>query len=314
MDVATKLNWADLVVTGEGKIDTMNEILNYELLRIASVVITVGNIVALLLILLAAYLFLRLLSAVLRRTMTIRLVPKSRQDSFLQLTGYVIWTLAIILGLQSLSVNITFLMASSAALLIGIGLGLQNVFKDFVSGIIILLEGTVKADDVVEIDGWVVKVKEVSLRTSRVVTREDNVVIIPNHKFIEENVINWTHNTTPSRFELNVKADYASNVQQVEQVLLECARQHKDVLLNDPHRPYIRLIDFGSSSLDFQIIFWSNNMFRIESVKSQLRFAIVEAFRQHGISIPFTQIVLHQAAPARTVNYPKSGEVEHVES
>jgi len=284
----------------------MNEILNYELLRIASVVITVGNIVALLLILTAAYLFLRLLSAVLRRTMTIRLVPKSRQDSFLQLTGYVIWTLAIILGLQSLSVNITFLMASSAALLIGIGLGLQNVFKDFVSGIIILLEGTVKADDVVEIDGWVVKVKEVSLRTSRVVTREDNVVIIPNHKFIEENVINWTHNATPSRFELNVSTDYTSDVRQVEQSLLECARQHKDVLQTDPYRPYIRLIDFGSSSLDFQIIFWSNNMFRIESVKSQLRFAVVENFRRNGIVIPFTQVVLHHADAAKAVNNTES--------
>ncbi|HRI58944.1 MAG TPA: mechanosensitive ion channel [Saprospiraceae bacterium] len=274
----------------------MNEILKYELLHIASIVITVGNIVALFLILTGAYLLLRLLTSMLRRLMRARAVPEGRQDSFLQLTGYVVWTLAVIFGLQSLGLNITFLVASSAALLIGIGLGLQNVFKDFVSGIIILLEGTVKAGDVVEIDGWVVKVKEVSLRTSRVVTREDNVVIIPNHKFIEENVINWTHNATPSRFELNVGVDYASNIRQVERVLIECARQHDDLLQTDPHRPYVRLMDFGSSSLDFQIIFWSNNMFRIESVKSQLRFAIVEAFHTKGITIPFTQVVLHQAA------------------
>lgn len=273
----------------------MDEILNYELLHIASIVITVGNIVALLLILTGAYLLLRLLTTVLRRSMHARAVPEGRQDSFLQLMGYVVWAFAAIFGIQSLGVDITFLVASSAALLIGIGLGLQNVFKDFVSGIIILLEGTVKAGDLVEIDGWVVKVKEVSLRTSRVVTREDNVVIIPNHKFIEEKVINWTHNATPSRFELNVGVDYASNIRQVERVLIECARQHGDLLQTDPQRPYVRLMNFGSSSLDFQLIFWSNNMFRVESVKSELRFAIVDAFQEQGITIPFTQVVLHQA-------------------
>ncbi len=274
----------------------MNEIFNYKLLHIASYSITVGNVVSLLLILAGGYLLLRLLKTVLRRSMRARSVPEGRQDSFLQLTGYVVWILGIIFGLQVLGVDITFLIASSAALLIGIGLGLQNVFKDFVSGIIILLEGTVRAGDVVEIDGWVVKVKEVSLRTSRVVTREDNAVIIPNHKFIEENVINWTHNATPSRFELNVGVDYASDIRQVEQVLLACARQNGDLLQVEPHSPFVRLINFGSSSLDFQLIFWSNNMFRIESVKSQLRFAIVAAFHEHSITIPFSQVVLHQAA------------------
>ena len=276
----------------------MNDILNYELLHLSSFVFTIGNLVALLLILAGAYLLLRLLTTVLRRSLSARSVPESRQDSFVQLTGYFVWTLGSILGLQSLGVNITFLMASSAALLIGIGLGLQNVFKDFVSGIIILLEGTVKAGDVVEINGWVLKVKEVSLRTSCVVTREDNVVIIPNHKFIEENVINWTHNATPSRFELNVGVDYASDIRKVERTLLACAQQHDDVLQADPHRPYVRLMNFGSSSLDFQLIFWSNNMFRIESAKSQLRFAIMDAFQEHNITIPFTQVVVHQAAAA----------------
>ncbi|MCC6460717.1 MAG: mechanosensitive ion channel [Saprospiraceae bacterium] len=276
----------------------MNEILNYEILQLSSFVLTVANLVILLLILAGAYLLLKVLTTVLRRSMSTRLVPEGRQDSFIQLTGYVIWTFGVILGLQSLGVDITFLVASSAALLIGIGLGLQNVFKDFVSGIIVLLEGTVKANDVVEIDGWVVKVKEVSLRTSQVVTREDNVVIIPNHKFIEENVINWTHNATPSRFELNVGVDYTSDVRKVEQALLDCAGRHDALLQDDPHRPYVRLMNFGSSSLDFQLIFWSDNMFRIESVKSQLRFAIVEAFHERNITIPFTQVVLHQASVA----------------
>lgn len=275
----------------------MNEILYFELLRTQSMVITVGSIVVTLIILAGTHLLLKLLSAVLRRTMRARAVPEGRQTSLLQLISYFIWILGGIIGLQSLGVDITFFVASSAALLVGIGLGLQNVFKDFVSGIIILLDGTVKAGDVVEIGGWVVKVKDVSLRTSSVVTRDDNIVIIPNHKFIEENVINWTHNAAPTRFELDVGVDYSSDIRQVEKVLLDSVRMRDDLLQSSPHEPYVRLMNFGSSSLDFQLIFWSNSLFRIETVKSHMRFSIVEAFQKNGITIPFTQVVLHQASP-----------------
>ncbi len=74
-------------------------------------------------------------------------------------------------------------------------------------------------------------------------------------------------------------------------------RKREDILLTPQYTPYIRLMNFGSSSLDFQIIFWSDNMFRIETTKSKMRFAIVRAFHEHGITIPFTQMVLHQASP-----------------
>ncbi len=273
----------------------MFELLNYELLRTNSLVITVGSILSVFLVLAATYIALKLFSAMLRRSMRQRAVSEGRQASFLQLVSYFVWTFGLIVAVQSLGLNITFLVASSAALMVGIGLGLQNVFKDFISGIIILLDGTVKAEDVVEIGGWVVKVKEVSLRSSSVLTREDNIVIIPNHKFIEENVINWTHNATPSRFELNVGVDYASDIDQIEQVLLEVVGKRDDILYAPQYTPFIRLMNFGSSSLDFQVIFWSNNMFRIETTKSQIRFDIVRAFHKNGITIPFTQVVLHQA-------------------
>ncbi len=276
----------------------MFEILNYELLHTQSMVITVGSILSVFLVLAGTYLVLKVFSSMLRRSMRNRAVPEGRQTSFLQLIGYFVWTFGIIVAVQSLGLNITFLVASSAALMVGIGLGLQSVFKDFVSGIIILLDGTVKAEDVVEIGGWVVRVKEVSLRSSSVLTREDNIVIIPNHKFIEENVINWTHNATPSRFELNVGVDYSSNIDLVEKVLLEVVRERDDILHSAQYTPNIRLMNFGSSSLDFQIIFWSENMFRIESTKSKIRFDIVRAFHAHGITIPFTQVVLHQAPTA----------------
>ncbi len=276
----------------------MNEIFNYELLNTRSLVITVGSILTVLFILITTRLLLRLLAAVVRRSMRARAVPEGRQTSFVQLIGYVLWTFGIILTVQSLGIDITFLVASSAALLVGIGLGLQGVFKDFVSGIIILLDGTVKTGDVVEVGGWVAKVMDVSLRTSTVATRDDKIVIVPNHKFIDENVINWTHNANPTRFVINVGVAYDSDVRVVEKTLVACAEQHDDVLQIAPYLPFVRLMNFGSSSLDFELVFWSNNVFRIESTKSRLRFTMVKAFQENGIHIPFPQMVLHQVKVA----------------
>ncbi|MCB0523095.1 MAG: mechanosensitive ion channel [Lewinellaceae bacterium] len=273
----------------------MNEILNFELIHFKDTIITVGNILAVVLVLLITQGIIKLLGTMLRRTMRKRLMPDGRQSSLLQLLAYIFWTFGIIIALQSLGLDITFIMASSAALLVGIGLGLQNVFKDFISGIIILLDGTVKSGDVVQVGGWVVKVQEVSLRSSTVMTREDNVVIIPNHKFIEENVINWTFNEKPSRFIIDVGVDYSSDIHQVEKVLLDTLKNRTDVLLEAPHKPFVRLSNFGASSLDFQLIFWSEHSFRIESILSQIRFTIVDEFNKHNITIPFTQVVLHNA-------------------
>lgn len=276
----------------------MNEIFNYELLHTRSLVITVGSILTVVFILIATRLLLRLLSAVVHRSMRARAVPEGRQTSFVQLIGYVLWTFGIILTVQSLGIDITFLVASSAALLVGIGLGLQSVFKDFVSGIIILLDGTVKTGDVVEVGGWVAKVLDVSLRTSTVATRDDKIVIIPNHKFIDENVVNWTHNANPTRFIISVGVAYNSDVLLVEKTLIACAAQPDDILHTASYLPFVRLMNFGDSSLDFELVFWSDNVFRIESTKSRLRFAIVKAFQENGINIPFPQMVLHQAKAA----------------
>lgn len=279
----------------------MHDILNYELLRTANSVITVGNVVFALIILLGARLLLKFLAMLLRRSLRARDVHASRQSSFIQLLEYVVWTFGTVLAIQSLGVDITFLIASSAALMVGVGLGLQHVFKDFVSGIIILMDGTVRVGDVMEVAGRLVKVREVSFRTSQVLTRDDNIVLIPNHKFIEEEVVNWTLNAMPSRFDLSVGVDYSSNVRLVEQILIECALQHKDVLNEPGHVPFVRFTNFGSSSLDFQLVFWSNNLFRIETTRSQLRFAIIDAFQQQGISIPFNQVVVHKAPEAAEI-------------
>ncbi|MCW5906910.1 MAG: mechanosensitive ion channel [Chitinophagales bacterium] len=273
----------------------MKEILKREIISTHVFSLTIGNVLIAATLLLAAYVFIQLFALVLTRSIKKTPVTDGRQHSVIQLVKYFVWSVTFVFILQSLGVNITFLIASSAALLVGIGLGLQSILKDFIAGISLLVEGVISVNDVVEVDGLVVKVNEISLRTSKVTTRDDNVMIIPNHKFTEEKIINWTANRLPSRFTIEVGVDYSSNLHLVEQTLITAALTNTHTLNNDTYKPTVRLSKFGNSSIEFQLIFYSYNLFRIESVKSHIRFEIAKLFKEHNIVIPFNQLVVHHA-------------------
>jgi small-conductance mechanosensitive channel len=196
-----------------------------------------------------------------------------------------------VIGLQILGFNLSVLMAGSAALLVGIGLGLQNLFSDFVSGIIILVDSTVKVDDIIEINGMVCQVQEINIRTTTVLTRDDKYIILPNSDLTRNQLINWTHSAISSRFEVSVGVDYSSDVKLVMKILKEAVDKQKGVLKMPS--PFVRFTDFGDSSLDFSIIFWSEEVFRVENIKSEMRIRIFELFNSNNITIPFPQRVVH---------------------
>jgi len=178
-----------------------------------------------------------------------------------------------------------------AALLIGLGVGAAPIFNDLVSGIIIQIEGTIKIDDIIEVDGIVGVVKDINLRNSKVKTREDVYMIMPNHKFVTEKAINWSHDHDNTRFHVTVGVSYSSDVDIVEKGLLECMSEQKGIS-NYP-KPMVWFDDFGNSSLDFNCIFWSSEAFTIPKLKSELRFKIWRKFKEYDIQIPFPQRDLH---------------------
>lgn len=204
---------------------------------------------------------------------------------------YFIIVLAVGISLQILDFNLSVLIAGSAALLVGLGLGLQNLFSDYVSGIIILFDSTVKVGDVIEINGLVCKVEEINLRTTTVLTRNDKYIILPNTDLTRNQLINWTHSDIASRFEVNVGVDYSSDVKLVMKILFEAAINQPGVLKNP--KPFTRFTDFGESSLNFSIIFWSEDVFRVENIKSELRVKIFDKLNENNITIPFPQRVVH---------------------
>jgi small-conductance mechanosensitive channel len=215
----------------------------------------------------------------------------SSSYSLYQIIRYLLWIISISLILETLGISITVFIAGSAALLVGIGLGLQQTFNDFISGIILLIEGTTKIGDVLEIDEDIIMIQKIGLRTSQGLNRDDIVIIIPNSLITNNKVINWSHQSEKTRFRINVGVAYGSNVDLVIKILEESAFEHPD--LTDKELIEARLINFGNSSLDFQVLFYSNNVFRIEKVKSDIRKIINRKFIENDIVIPFHQVDLH---------------------
>ena len=218
-------------------------------------------------------------------------LERGRRLSVYKLLQYVFWVVAVLVGLESVGFQITVLLAGSAALLVGIGLGLQEVFKDFVSGVILLFDGTIRVSDIIEVDGTVGRVREIRLRASELETRDGIVLIIPNSRFITGNVVNWTHNHKLTRFSVVVGVAYGSDVEKVKNVLVSCAASNPEVVKNPA--PFVFFTDFADSQLTFSLMFYSRSVFRIEFVKSEIRFAIDKAFRENGITIPFPQRDIH---------------------
>lgn len=266
--------------------------LEYTIIHIRGYELTVFDLITIVLTYLIVRFLLYILQTKLKKVVFVKKnIEAGRQASILQILKYVIYTLFIIFALGKVGIDVSVIMAGSAALLVGLGFGIQHIFNDLMSGLIMLFEGNISFGDIIQVDGLLGKVEKVDLRTTKIHTRDAQTIIVPNHKFVEENIINWTHQTKYLRFEVAVGVAYGSDVRLVEKLLVKCANDHEKV--TDVPRPFARFIDFGSSSLDFKLYFWSNEIWRIEDIRSDLRFDIDAAFREKEITIPFPQRDLH---------------------
>ncbi len=252
--------------------------------------LTVGRLLVVIGILLATRLLIWMIRRLFYRAIG-RKGDLGTRYAIYQFVKYILWILAILISLETIGVKITILLAGSAALLVGLGLGLQQTFNDVLSGVILLIEGTVRVQDVIEVEGQIVKVQHIGLRTSIVIDRDDIYIIIPNHILVNDSVINWTRSKMLVRHRITVGVAYGSEPTLVRQVLVEAAMEHPQVYQNKV--PIARLVEFGESSLNFELLFWSRNLFRIEQTKSEIRFAILKKFAEKDITIPFPQRDLH---------------------
>lgn len=267
----------------------------YQLFVGDEVVITVQKVFIVLVVIFVVRLFVMTIDFLVSRKIEKDNLDIGKGKSVLQIIKYFIWIVGILLAIGSIGLNFTFIIASVSALLVGVGFGLQNIFNDFFSGIIILFDGSIKVQDVVQVGDVVGRVTEIGIRTTKVVNRDNIMLIIPNSKFTSDNVINWSLMDKKSRFNVEVGVAYGSDVKLVEKILMDCATICKEV--EKMPKPFVRFENFGDSSLDFRLYFWTSQSFLVENTKSQLRFTIDQKFRENNISIPFPQRDVHIKNP-----------------
>lgn len=269
----------------------MKEFLQFQLLNLGDINIRVYHILVIIGVIVATKLVLIILQRFFRRQIKVGQFDEGRAWAFYQIIKYIVIVAAIAVGLELVGVKLTLLLAGSAALLVGFGLGVQQQFNDLVSGLVLLFEGTVSIGDIVELEGLVGKITEINIRTSEVVTRDGIIIIVPNSKLVSDKVINWTHNRQSTRFKVNVGVAYGTDVKQATNII-EAAAAHQSEVAKSP-KPFARFIDFGNSSLDLEVYFWSKNMWQIENIKSDIRLEIYDQFSKQGIEIPFPQRDIH---------------------
>jgi len=271
--------------------ETVRQFLEIDIINVGDYNIRVYTLLSVLIIYFATLLIVWLVKKSLFRKHKTNKLDFGNTYALYHIIKYVLWTIALGLILEAIGVKLTVLLAGSAALLVGIGLGLQQTFNDVISGIILLSERSIKINDILEIDDDIVKIENIGLRTSMGLNRDDISIIIPNSLITTNKVINWSHQSQQTRFKIDVGVAYGSDVDLVIKILMESAIEHPDV--SDNAALDARLQNFGNSSLDFQLLFFSKNIFRIGKVKSDIRRIISRKFRENNITIPFPQMDVH---------------------
>lgn len=275
-------------------------------INVGGVTISIADILEAIFVFVATLLIFGMGKRLLRDTV----LPQTRLDAGAQYSiatifGYVGIVAAVILTAAALSVEFQNLIIIAGALSVGIGFGLQNIANNFISGLILLFERPIKVGDLIEIGGTLGHVTHINVRRTEVETFQRAEVMIPNSELVSTSVINWTHSDRKARIEINVGVAYGSDTQLVRTALLKAA-ETADRIVSWPPADVL-FLDFGDSSLNFQLRCFTNDVSSRITTSSALRFEIDRLFREAGIEIPFPQRVVHMAAD-KPVDADKPGD------
>jgi len=262
-----------------------------------SLVLLIQTVLILLIFIVFSKLFVRFLK---RKVFSAYKIREGLQESISRVIYYIFIILGVLIALDHLGINMTTLAALGAVLMVGIGFGLQNITSNFISGLILLFERPIQVGDFIEVTDIFGKVTAINARSTTVNTIDNVTMIVPNSQFVSEILINWSYKDPRIRLHIRVGVSYGSDVELVRETLLEVGKSHPDILENP--EPVVLFYEFGESSLNFDLIVWTDKTLRQFYIRSDLNFATVHAFRKKGIEIPFPQRDLHikSAIPVKT--------------
>lgn len=250
-------------------------------------------------VILGSFIFVgaRRLSNLLKRRLLARLVEDvGSRESFAIVLKYVLTVIGMLILLPTLGINFSSLAIATGAVGLGIGIGLQNLTNNFISGIVMLFERPVQVGDFVEVDGLLGTIEHISLRATIVRTLDSINVIVPNSRFMESNVVSWTYRDSRCRLHVPVGVAYGSDTEVVKQALLKVAREHPRVLQSPA--PQVQFQGFGDSALNFELLIWTFRPAERSPLISDLNFAIDAEFRRQQVEMPFPQRDLNIRASA----------------
>jgi len=258
-----------------------------------------------LLVVLLFYVSGKLRTLLVNRVLT-RMEPGARQATG-SIFRYTVIAIGFVVILQTSGIDLTALNVLAGAIGIGVGFGLQNIINNFISGLIILFERPIKVGDRIVVGNVEGDVVHIGGRSTTVVTNDNISIIVPNSRFITEDVINWSHNDRKVRFKIPVSVAYGTDIDLVERLLLEVADSTADILKDPP--PGTRLMEFGDSGLEFELRVWSTTLIHRKGVLiSRLNSAIYRSFVKHGIEIPYPRRDIHLLQDEGTLRSNDAGE------
>lgn len=216
----------------------------------------------------------------------------SNWRAVITLSYYALLSLGLVGILQTSGLDLSFFTVLTGAIGIGVGFGMQTIFSNFISGIIILLEKPLKLGDRIEVGEVSGNVHSISVRATTIITNDNVSIIVPNSDFISKQVINWSHSGNYVRTSISVGVAFDTDPDLVEKLLLEVADKEPGVLKTP--LPKVRLTEFGESGLKFSLLVWTRDYAdRKGALKSLLNFAVLRSFKKENIRIPFPQRDVH---------------------
>ena len=219
--------------------------------------------------------------------MKLKPIEEGRRFLIFRLMRTLIYIITFFIVIEVLGFNLTVIWAGSAALLVGVGIGLQSFFNDVISGFVLLFEGGVRVGDQLDVDGDLVKVKRIDLRATSVETVSGDLVVMPNSKIAGNSVRNYSKGLKSTRISVSVGVAYGSDVDLVRQLLLDAMTAQSQIV--KAPSPQVIFSEFGDSALNFEVRGWVNSPWDRMIIESDIRFRIDKVFRKNSIKIPFPQ-------------------------
>ncbi|MBD3184507.1 mechanosensitive ion channel [Candidatus Poribacteria bacterium] len=273
-------------------ISRFREIFEIKLFPLGEKPITLAIIIELILVLLG---FL-LISKLVRRILKKRILPRFKMADGAQfviqrIIHYILMVIGFLFAINLVGIQLNSLTVIFGLVGVGIAFGLQNITSNFVSGIILLFERPVSVGDYIDVGDTSGVVESIDMRSTTIITLDNITLIVPNSKFIEDTVTNWSVGDPKVRIKIPVGVAYGSDTELVTKLLLEVAEKHTEVL--DNPKPDVLFSEFGDSSLNFILRTWIISPRRKLPITSDLNYAIDKAFRDHDVTIPFPQRDVH---------------------